>query len=222
MLLRHCILMIGCVMAIGLFTEAEAQIVEEVIYLKNGSVVRGIIVEQIPNETLRIRTKGGSEFVFKMSEVLKITKELPVVEPPGPGRLPPSSYIKEKDPAIALILSVLLVGAGQFYVEEYNKAYTHWVIAIGSIGFMVKGIEDNYIDNYNNSYDPDDDDTYALVGILVGLTNWAVSIVSAPSQARTFNEIHHQKGAVSLIEDRLLLESYTSGEAQGSMLSLRF
>ena len=87
---------------------------------------------------------------------------------------------------------------------------------------MVKGIEDNYIDNYNNSYGPDDDDTYALVGILVGLTNWAVSIVSAPSQARTFNEIHHQKGAVSLIEDRLLLESYTSGEAQGSMLSLRF
>ena len=85
MLLRYCILMIGCVMGIGLFTEAEAQGVEEVVYLKNGSVVRGIIVEQIPNETIRIRTRGGSEFVFQMSEVLKITKELPVVEPPGPG-----------------------------------------------------------------------------------------------------------------------------------------
>ena len=88
MLLRHCILMLCCVMVMGLFTEAEAQGVEEVVYLKNGSVVRGIIVEQIPNETIRIRTRGGSEFVFQMSEVLKITKELPVVEPPG--RLPPS------------------------------------------------------------------------------------------------------------------------------------
>ena len=219
MLLRHCILMIGCVMAIGLFTEAEAQIVEEVIYLKNGSVVRGIIVEQIPNETLRIRTKGGSEFVFKMSEVLKITKELPVVEPPGPGRLPPSSYIKEKDPAIAAILSFLLTGTGQFYVEEYNKAYVHWLIYAVSIGFIVKAVEDNYINIYNNSYDPDDDDGYAAIGGLLWLTNWVVSVVTAPGQARAFNE---RQQAVSLLEDRLLLESYTGGNAQGALLSLRF
>ena len=219
MLLRHCILMIGCVMAMGLFTEAEAQIVEEVIYLKNGSVVRGIIVEQIPNETLRIRTKGGSEFVFKMSEVLKITKELPVVEPPGPGRLPPSSYIKEKDPAIAAILSFLLTGTGQFYVEEYNKAYVHWLIYAVSIGFIVKAVEDNYINIYNNSYDPDDDDGYAAIGGLLWLTNWVVSVVTAPGQARAFNE---RQQAVSLLEDRLLLESYTGGNAQGALLSLRF
>ena len=219
MLLRHCILMIGCVMAIGLFTEAEAQIVEEVIYLKNGSVVRGIIVEQIPNETLRIRTKGGSEFVFKMSEVLKITKELPVVEPPGPGRLPPSSYIKQKDPTMAAILSFLLTGTGQFYVEEYNKAYVHWLIYAVSIGFIVKAVEDNYINIYNNSYDPDDDDGYAAIGGLLWLTNWVVSVVTAPGQARAFNE---RQQAVSLLEDRLLLESYTGGNAQGALLSLRF
>jgi hypothetical protein len=212
-------LMIGCVMAIGLFTEAEAQIVEEVIYLKNGSVVRGIIVEQIPNETLRIRTKGGSEFVFKMSEVLKITKELPVVEPPGPGRLPPSSYIKQKDPTMAAILSFLLTGTGQFYVEEYNKAYVHWLIYAVSIGFIVKAVEDNYINIYNNSYDPDDDDGYAAIGGLLWLTNWVVSVVTAPGQARAFNE---RQQAVSLLEDRLLLESYTGGNAQGAMLSLRF
>ena len=222
--MKHCILMIGCIMAIGLFSEAEAQVVEDVVYLKNGSVVRGIIVEQIPNETLKIRTQGGSEFVFKMSDVLKISKELPVVKPPdrAPGRVPPSSYIKEKDPALALILSCVLAGAGQFYVEEYNKAYAHWLITIVSVGFMVKGLEDNYIDIYNNSYDLDGDDSYVVIGILAGLTNLVVSIVSAPSQARAFNERQRQRQGVSLIEDRLLLESYTSGEAQGAMLSLRF
>ena len=219
MLLRYCILMIGYVMGIGLFTEAEAQGVEEVVYLKNGSVVRGIIVEQIPNETIRIRTRGGSEFVFQMSEVLKITKELPVVKPPGPGQLPPSSYIKQKDPTMAAILSFLLTGTGQFYVEEYNKAYVHWLIYAVSIGFIVKAVEDNYINIYNNSYDPDDDDGYAAIGGLLWLTNWVVSVVTAPGQARAFNE---RQQAVSLLEDRLLLESYTSSKARGAMLSLRF
>ena len=53
MLLKHCFLMIICVMVIELFSFAEAQqFTEDVVYLKNGSVVRGIIVEQIPNETL--------------------------------------------------------------------------------------------------------------------------------------------------------------------------
>ena len=223
MSLKHCVLIIGCVIAMGLFAEAEAQqFAEDVVYLKNGSVVRGIIVEQIPNETLKIRTQGGSEFVFEMSDVLKITKELPVVEPPMPDQPLPSRGIKVKDPAIALILSFLLVGGGQYYVEEYNKAYTHWLVAIGGIAFMVKGLEDNYTDGYNNSYDPDDDDSYVLVGILVGLTNWFVSIISAPSQAHAFNEKQRQGQAVSLIDDRFLLESYTSGEAQGAMLSLRF
>ena len=222
MLLRHCILMLCCVMVIGLFTEAEAQGVEEVVYLKNGSVVRGIIVEQIPNETIRIRTRGGSEFVFQMSEVLKITKELPVVEPPGrlppsPGQLPPNSYIRQKEPLIAFGLSFLVVGTGQLYVEEYNKAYTHWILAVVNIVLIVAATEDNY-----SVYDPDGDDIYGLIGIIGGLTNWVASMVSAPSQAHAFNERQRQNRAVSLIEDRLLLESYTGGKAQGAMLSLRF
>ena len=214
--MKHCILMIGCIMAMGLLSQAEAQqFAEDVVYLKNGSVVRGIIVEQIPNETLKIRTQGGSEFVFKMSDVLKISKELPVVKPPD--RVSPSRYIKEKDPAIALLLSFVLAGVGQFYVEEYNKAYIHWLVHVVGIGFMVTGTQDNF-----GSYDVDGDDGYVLVGGLMLLTNWVVSMVSAPSQARAFNERQHREQGVSLLEDRLLLESYTNGEVQGAMLSLRF
>ncbi len=48
---------------------------DEVVYLKNGSVIRGIIIEQIPNQTLKIQTKNGSVFVYNFSEVQKITKE---------------------------------------------------------------------------------------------------------------------------------------------------
>ena len=48
---------------------------QEVVFLKNGSIVRGEITEQIPNESLKIQTADGNIFVFNMEEVEKITKE---------------------------------------------------------------------------------------------------------------------------------------------------
>lgn len=50
---------------------------QDVVYLKNGSIVRGIIIEQVPNESLKIQTAGGSLFVYKFEEIEKITKEAP-------------------------------------------------------------------------------------------------------------------------------------------------
>ena len=52
-----------------------AQQMEDVVHLKNGEIVRGIIIEQIPGESLKIQTQGGSAFVYTMDEIAKITKE---------------------------------------------------------------------------------------------------------------------------------------------------
>lgn len=48
---------------------------EDVVYLKDGSIIRGQIIEQIPNVSVKIQTKDGSLFVYKMEKILKITKE---------------------------------------------------------------------------------------------------------------------------------------------------
>ncbi len=48
----------------------------EVVYLKNGSIIRGVIIEQIPNVSLKIKTKDGNVFFYKMEDVEKITKEI--------------------------------------------------------------------------------------------------------------------------------------------------
>lgn len=61
---------------IGGIGTSIAQNVQEVVYLKNGSVIRGIVVEQVPGESLKIRTNDGSVFAYKMSDVEKITKEV--------------------------------------------------------------------------------------------------------------------------------------------------
>jgi len=54
---------------------SPAQEWQDVVYLKNGSVIRGMVIEQVPNVSLKIRTADGSVFVYAMDQVEKITKE---------------------------------------------------------------------------------------------------------------------------------------------------
>lgn len=64
---------------------ASAQGYRDVVYLKNGSVVRGLIVEQVPNESLRIQMADGSVFAYKMKDVERIAKEFYDDRRPYPG-----------------------------------------------------------------------------------------------------------------------------------------
>jgi hypothetical protein len=56
---------------------------EEVVYLKDGTVRRGMIMEYVPNISLKIATHD-SLYSYKLDEIVKITRELPqpVVIPP--------------------------------------------------------------------------------------------------------------------------------------------
>ena len=58
----------------GLVTFAQ-QDFQEVVYLKNGSILRGTIIEQIPNQSLKIQLNDGSVFMYEIDMVEKITKE---------------------------------------------------------------------------------------------------------------------------------------------------
>jgi hypothetical protein len=48
---------------------------EDVVYLKNGSVIRGMIIEQVPGKTVKIQTADRSIFVYQMEEIEKMTRE---------------------------------------------------------------------------------------------------------------------------------------------------
>jgi hypothetical protein len=56
---------------------------EDVIYLKNGSVYRGMIIEQVPNVSYKIQIAGGSIFTVTIAEIEKITKEEKYHKPEG-------------------------------------------------------------------------------------------------------------------------------------------
>lgn len=58
---------------------------EDVVYLKNGSSYRGLIVEQILGESIKIQIAGGSVIAFPVADVYKITKEPVKVEKAEPN-----------------------------------------------------------------------------------------------------------------------------------------
>ena len=104
----------------------------DVVHLKNGSIIKGIVTEIIPSETIKIETAGGSIFVYQFDEIQSITKEEKVEK----VNEVPTQQIFFKDPSYALgsgcgigCLSwfapapfPIILGIGQVYNEEYIKA----------------------------------------------------------------------------------------------------
>ncbi len=58
--------------AFSLFAQSSTQ---DVVYLKNGSVIKGNVILFEPQGDIKIEIMGGSVLVYKMTEVLKIVKE---------------------------------------------------------------------------------------------------------------------------------------------------
>jgi hypothetical protein len=143
---------------------AQVPSMQDVIYLSNGSVIRGQIIEQVPNESLKIKTADGSTFAFKMSEVIKITKEEGVpVRGTGPRR----------EPAVAALLSLAIPGAGQIYNGQTGKGVLQFGAAVVGLAAFSGA-----------AYDAEEL-TYAGLGLALGVSLW--SLIDAPVTASKMN-----------------------------------
>ncbi|MCI0707395.1 MAG: hypothetical protein L0Y80_07935, partial [Ignavibacteriae bacterium] len=72
----HRVLLLITLALLTLSVSAFAQdAMEDVVYLKNGGIIRGTIVEQVPGKSVKIKTRDGNVFVYSMDEIDKMTKE---------------------------------------------------------------------------------------------------------------------------------------------------
>lgn len=122
---------------------APAQETFDVLYLKNGSIIKGIIIEQIPNETLKIQTRDGSIFVYNFSEVSKITKESSDSGIKTDNKPKVSIVTQTKSPGTAALLSVLIPGMGNIYAEKVGTGLWHMVIISLNYGAYMSDPEEN-------------------------------------------------------------------------------
>ncbi len=56
-------------------TDQSAPVQRDVVYLKNGSTIRGAVIEILPDSIVKIKTPDSSLFVFPMSDVEKTRNE---------------------------------------------------------------------------------------------------------------------------------------------------
>ena len=120
------------VMILGIFllsdTRASIQLDRaDYIRLKDGRVVAGKVIEEVPASHVKIRTLEGMLRTFDMHDVLRISKDPnssidEVVE--YKRSIQPVSRLSvrgQKSPYLAFLLSFLIPGAGQFYNGDYVK-----------------------------------------------------------------------------------------------------
>lgn len=67
-------------LALFCVSSLSAQRYDEVVYLKNGSEIHGIVIEQIPEQSLKVQTSDGSIYVYPYEEVEKVAKVLKTKE----------------------------------------------------------------------------------------------------------------------------------------------
>ena len=68
--------MICCTILITIVSLSIGQERRDIIYLKNGDVIKGIIVENVFDDYVRIELMGGSILSYKYVDIEKIIKEL--------------------------------------------------------------------------------------------------------------------------------------------------
>lgn len=54
---------------------ASMAVAQDVVYLKNGSIIKGSVLEIVPEQSLKIQTSDGSIFVYQMNEVERIQRD---------------------------------------------------------------------------------------------------------------------------------------------------
>lgn len=157
----------------------------DVIEMKNGSIYKGIILEQ-NDEKVVLVLPGGDQITCLKADIAFIKADKASSKPVnsvdmGQKMFRPQAYREsqmfntphtQKDPFVAFGLSLLILGLGQHYNEEHFAGLAFEGIGIGCGLVMLN--------------EKSDQDTKQIAGLILGLT-WAWSIIDAPVSANRIN-----------------------------------
>jgi hypothetical protein len=105
---------------------------QDVVYLKNGSIIRGVIIEQVPNKSIKIETADENVFVCQMDEIEKLTKE------PYPGKRN-SSFSKQclQSGYKGIVELGYQIGTGDYGMDrsKFNIINGYQINPYSSLGF---------------------------------------------------------------------------------------
>lgn len=128
------------------FLSALGQERVDVIYLKNGDIFKGAIIENVPNDYVKIELSGGLVFTVKYIDISKFTKEKPennlqqLQESRRPESNDQSSSMKmmyydseKKSPGTAVVLSLVLTSVGHAYAGNWGRGLLFTAGRVGGV-----------------------------------------------------------------------------------------
>jgi len=114
------ILVILLVLAELLLVEADNTQMIDVVYLNNGGIVKGTIVEIVPDEVVKIQTFDGGIVTYDMAQVKRVTKE-PMLFSHVVSRKEVLLVVSRKEPVLGVLTSMLIPGLGHVYGGNTSK-----------------------------------------------------------------------------------------------------
>jgi hypothetical protein len=139
-------IVVGCFFSVSVYAQTD---MEDVVYLKNGGVTRGTIIEFKRDTTLKIQTKERNIFVYTFEEIDKVVRE-PIVVKEAPLQTPvPVNPTPRKEPVKEK--------------TEFKQAGFHNITKFGPLAVTTYSV--NFINGYQ--FNP-----HLLLGLGVGLDTY--------------------------------------------------
>jgi hypothetical protein len=173
-LLRCLTLLAALAAAVPAAPAAAQRLEEDVVYLRDGRIIRGIVVEYRPDaDSFLMRLHDGSYERINKADVVRIVEAKSVSRRQGP--LP----TKLKSPALAWALSAVVPGAGQVYNGEVGKGVTFAAVtAFAATLYFSKDAQE--CDIWANC-------AQVTFSAVLGIASWLGSQIEAPLTAMSIN-----------------------------------
>ncbi|MCY3736687.1 MAG: hypothetical protein OXG13_09825 [Gemmatimonadaceae bacterium] len=167
-------------LAAALVLLAVAARAQDTLHLDDGTEVHGTVLEW-SEEGVKLRGENGVISIYPASMVVKMTRPPPRVVAPkvAPPATPPPALRGRKEPWVAIMLSGLLPGLGQYYNGERLKAAGYaGAYLVGMVAFW-PARDGSY------RYDKEERVRY---GAVVIVTSTVMSTVGAALDAHRINK----------------------------------
>lgn len=187
---RWVVLLAFVVVNVGLVLAQDYKNYDDVIYGTDGTVVRGVIIEQVPGVSYKIATKDGNIFLYDALKVERITKEPPVknhFQDDGDrhrydeyGRV-----VYKKSPLWSAVGSFCITGLGQVINGETRKGL---LLFGGHAACVATCAVAATFANEGYGGDPELNAGVAVVSLFGAIGIRLYSIIQAPIYASRYNE----------------------------------
>jgi hypothetical protein len=137
-------------------TSAAGELID-ILHLKNGDIVKGEIINDVPGEHLKIKLQNGEILGYMYSEIKQIDRDVPTGRDSEMERkLAEEEKLRkeyqfkyeQKSPCLASLFAYLIPSAGHYYARNWSRGL---LFAAGRIGCAAYALSE--VDFSNNDQD---------------------------------------------------------------------